>query len=89
MIFLSSEPGFWEINKKMVAIRPCAHCRNLGGTEPRAGRVCKTIKAAVEYREETNLSEMRKQQVETLSSIVGDSHDYEGLAFNGIKEGKV
>ena len=34
----SSEPGFWEFNKKRVTVKTCVPHRNLGGAELR-GRV--------------------------------------------------
>ena len=48
---VSSEPGFWEFNKKRVPGRPCTSCRDVGGTKPREVRVCKTKNEEVEYRD--------------------------------------
>ena len=83
---VSSEPGFWELNKKRITGRPC---RNLGGTEPRDSKGCKIKKEEVEYREVTNLSAIQKQEDETLSFGAGDPNDFEGPAFHGIKKGKM
>jgi len=59
--FVPIEPGFWEFNKKRVTGRWCVLCKNLGGTEPREGRGCKTKKEVVEYRKTTEIESNRSR----------------------------
>ena len=54
---VSSNSGLWEFHEKGVNGGQCAPCRNLSWV---GSRRCKTGKEALEDREATNLSVMRK-----------------------------
>jgi len=58
---VSSDSGFLEFLEKEIDGGPCVPCKNLGGTEPREGRGCKTKKEVVEYRKTTEIESNRSR----------------------------
>ena len=80
---VSNYLGFRSFHRKGVDGGPCVPCRNLGKEQ----RI--QDQKSNRRRQKTQQPVCNVKQAETLNFIVGDPNDFEGLAFHGIKNGKV